>query len=157
MPAAYSMASITWIVRYIIIKRRKSIYAAYPGLTESERLFNKFGALYFETGDYNKSISYFEKALAQVQEKLPVNLFFVINYKNNIATALMKLGRYKQAMEIFKDLLAYGNPADELLYNTGTPILKWAIIHRPGNILGRIRNMDFEKYSSLTKLFIRLQ
>ena len=100
-------------------KKAEGIYAAYPGLSESERLLNKFGALYFETGDYNKSISYFEKALSQLQGKSTANIYFITNYKNNIATALMKLGRYEQALEIFKELLAYGNPADELLYNTG--------------------------------------
>ena len=82
-------------------KRAESIFSDHPGLAESERLFNKFGALYFETGDYNKSISYFEKALTRVLNRPPVNVFFVVNYKNNIATALMKLGRYEQALKTF--------------------------------------------------------
>jgi CHAT domain-containing protein len=137
-------------------KKAEGIYAVYPGLTESERLLNKFGALYFETGDYNKSISYFEKALSQVQEKLTVNGFFVINYKNNIATANMKLGRYEQALEIFKNLLAYGNPPDELLYNTGNTYFEMGDYKEARKYLGQIRNMAFEKYSSLTKIFIRL-
>ena len=136
-------------------KKAEGIYAAYPGLTESERLLNKFGALYFETGDYNKSISYFEKALTQVQGKSTANVFFIINYKNNIATALMKLGRYEQALEIFKELLAFGNPADELLYNTGNTYFEMGDYTRARKYLGQIRNMDFEKYNSLTKIFIR--
>ncbi len=138
-------------------KKAEGIYAVYPGLTESERLFNKFGALYFETGDYDKSISYFEKALSQVQEKSTVNGFFVINYKNNIATAYMKLGRYEQALEIFESLLAYGNPPDELLYNTGNTYFEMGDYQQARKWLGQIRNMAFEKYSSLTKIFIRLQ
>ncbi|HET7002756.1 MAG TPA: tetratricopeptide repeat protein, partial [Puia sp.] len=82
-------------------KQAELINNNYPALSESERLFNKFGALYYETGDYNKSISYFKKALSIVESKLPVNTFFVINYKNNIATALMKSGKNKEALEIF--------------------------------------------------------
>ena len=60
-----------------------------------------------------------KKHFPWLKEKTPANIFFIINYKNNIATALMKLGRYNEALDIFNDLLKYGNPADELLYNTG--------------------------------------
>jgi CHAT domain-containing protein/Tfp pilus assembly protein PilF len=138
-------------------KKAEAINASHPGIIESERLFNKFGALYFETGDYNKSISYFEKALALVNEKIPVNPFFLINYKNNIATALMKQGKYNQAIEIFRDLLKYGNTGDELLYNTGTTYFEKGDYANALKYLRQIRHMDMEKYSSLSRLFIRLQ
>ena len=109
-------------------KQAELINNSYPGLSESERLFNKFGALYYETGDYNKSISYFEKALSVVESKSPVNIYFVVNYKNNIATALMKLGKNKDALEIFNDLMRYQNPADELLFNVANTIFrKWEL------------------------------
>src|SRR5664279_1952442 len=137
-------------------KKAEFIHATHPGVAESERLFNKFGALYFETGDYNKSISYFEKALGQVQNKQPANVFFVVNYKNNIATALMKLGRYDQALEIFMELLSYGHPPDELLYNTGNTYFEMGNYVQARKYLGQIKSLDFEKYNSLTKLFIRM-
>jgi CHAT domain-containing protein/tetratricopeptide (TPR) repeat protein len=151
----YSLNNLDSAIEYY--KTAELINARHPGLNESERLFNKFGALYFETGDYNKSISYFEKALSLVESKKPVNRFFVINYKNNIATALMKLGKNDQALEIFRELLKYDQPADELLYNIGNlyfekkeyvPALRW---------LRQIRNLEDEKYNSLIKIFIRLQ
>jgi len=50
-------------------KKAEAISRKYVFLDESERLYNKFGALYYETGDYKKSISYFEKALSIVTEK----------------------------------------------------------------------------------------
>jgi CHAT domain-containing protein/Tfp pilus assembly protein PilF len=129
----------------------------YPGLSESERLFNKFGALYYETGDYNKSVSYFEKALYVVESKSPVNFFFVINYKNNIATALMKLGKNKEALEIFSDLMKYQKPADELLYNVANTYFENENYEKALDYLRRVRNLDLEKFVSLTKIFIRIK
>ena len=129
----------------------------YSGLNESERLFNKFGALYYETGDYNKSISYFEKALSLVQSKKPVNIYFVINYKNNIATALMKQGKYRQALEIFQDLLHYPQPDDVLFYNIGNTYFEEAEYDLSLKYVRKISHLEFEKYSSLIKIFIRLQ
>jgi CHAT domain-containing protein/Tfp pilus assembly protein PilF len=129
----------------------------YPGLSESERLFNKFGALYYETGDYNKSISYFEKALSVVELKSPVNFFFVINYKNNIATALMKLGKNKEALEIFSELMKYQKPADELLYNVANTYFENEDYEKALDYLRRVRNLDLEKFVSLTKIFIRIK
>ena len=137
-------------------KKAEEIYAEYPGISESERLFNKFGALYFETGDYNKSISYFEKALALVQDNSPSNVFFVITYKNNIATALMKLGSYDQALKIFRELLAYGNPADELLFNIGNTYFEKSAYQEAIKYLSRIRHLGFDKLGSMIKIFIRL-
>ena len=128
-----------------------------PALSESERLFNKFGALYYEAGDYNKSISYFEKALSIVESKSPVNIFFVINYKNNIATALMKLGKNKEALEMFSDLMKYQKPEDELLYNIANTYYESEDYEKALAYLRRIRNLDLEKFISLTKLFISIK
>jgi CHAT domain-containing protein/Tfp pilus assembly protein PilF len=137
-------------------KKAEAIYSENTGLTGSERLFNKLGALYFETGDYNKSISYFEKALALVQDNSPSNLFFVITYKNNIATTLMKLGRFDQALKIFRELLAYGNPADELLFNIGNTYFEKSEYHEAIRYLRQVRHLGFDKIGSLIKIFIHL-
>jgi CHAT domain-containing protein/Tfp pilus assembly protein PilF len=138
-------------------RQAERINDKYSGLNESERLFNKFGALYYETGDYNKSISYFEKALSLVQSKRPVNIYFVINYKNNIATALMKQGKYQQALEIFRDLLNYPQPDDVLFYNIGNTYFEEAEYSLSLEYIRKISHLEFEKFSSLIKIFIRLQ
>ncbi len=151
----YNLNNLDSAVYYY--KKAEVVNTKYGDLNESERLFNKFGALYYETGDYNKSISYFEKALSLVEAKKPSNIFFIINYKNNIATALMKLGRYNEALGIFNELLKYENPADELLYNTGNTYYETKNYSYALKYLRKIRNMDFEKYISLTKIFIRNQ
>ncbi len=138
-------------------RKAELVNSRYTGLSESERLFNKFGALYYETGDYNKSISYFEKALSVVESKSPVNFFFVTNYKNNIATALMKLGKNKEALEIFNDLMKYQKPADELLYNVANTYFENENYEKALYFLRRIRNLDLEKFISFTKIFIRIK
>jgi CHAT domain-containing protein/tetratricopeptide (TPR) repeat protein len=136
-------------------KKAEQVKSRNPGLSESERLFNKFGALYYETGDYNTSISYFEKALSLVEEKTPYNTFFIINYQNNIATARMKLGQYDQALKIFRELLKYGHPGDELLYNIGNTYFEEKKDTEALKYIRQIRDFDFEKFTSLTKIFIR--
>ena len=138
-------------------RQAELVNSRYADLSESERLFNKFGALYYETGDYNKSISYFEKALSVVESKSPVNFFFVINYKNNIATALMKLGRNKEALDIFSELIKYQKPADELLYNVANTYFENENYEKALYYLRRVQNLDLEKFISLTKVFIRIK
>jgi len=151
----YSLNNLDSAVYYY--KKAEAINSRHPGLNESERLFNKFGALYFETGDYNKSISYFGKALSLVEKKKPVNIYFIINYQNNIATALMKLGRYDQALTIFRSLLQYRKPGDELLYNIGNTYFETENYGEALKYMRQIRNLEFEKFNGLTKLFIRLK
>jgi CHAT domain-containing protein/Tfp pilus assembly protein PilF len=151
----YSLNNLDSAIYYY--KKAEQIYDRYPDLNESERLLNKFGALYYETGDYNKSISYFEKALSLVEARKPLNVFFVINYKNNIATALMKLGKSREALTIFRDLLNYPNPGDELLYNLANTYYENNNYEEALAFLMKIRNMDFEKNISLTKIYIHLQ
>jgi CHAT domain-containing protein/Tfp pilus assembly protein PilF len=138
-------------------KKAEIINSSYPGLSESERLFNKFGALYYETGDYDKSINYFGKALSIVESKKPYNVFFAITYKNNIATAMMKLGKYREALAIFNDLLKYPNPADELLYNVGNTYFEINDYRQALSYLRKIHHMEFEKFIGLTKIFIHLK
>jgi CHAT domain-containing protein len=151
----YNLNNLDSAVNYY--KKAEAVYDRHPGISEPERLFNRFGALYFETGDYNQSISYFEKALSLVEKKTPVNSFFVVNYKNNIATALMKLGRYNQALNIFRELLQYGNPADEILFNIGNTYFEKENYPEALQYIRLIRHMDFEKFNSLVKIFIRQQ
>jgi CHAT domain-containing protein/Tfp pilus assembly protein PilF len=138
-------------------RKAELVSSNHPGLNESERLLNKLGALYYETGDYNKSISYFEKALSIVEAKTPLNVFFIVNYKNNIATALMKQGKNKEALEIFSDLMKYQNPGDELLFNIANTYFENNNYEEARYYLRKLRNMDFEKFISLTKIFIRLK
>ncbi|MEP7142688.1 MAG: tetratricopeptide repeat protein, partial [Ferruginibacter sp.] len=151
----YNLNNLDSAVYYF--NRAEAINNRYAGLDESERLFNKLGALYYETGDYKKSIIYFEKALSIVEGKKPVNVYFIVNYKNNIATALIKSGAYKKALEIFTDLLQYHISEDELCYNIGNAYIEEGDYNSAQQFLKRISQMDLEKYNSIAKVFISLR
>jgi CHAT domain-containing protein len=126
-------------------------------LNESERLFNKLGVLYYQTGDYRKSINYFEKALSIIQDTKPADVFFIVNYKNNIATALLKLGEYEKSLEIFTSLLQYHIAEDALCYNIGNNYIEEGKYKEALFYLQRIKQMDVEKFNSIAKVFIDLK
>ena len=129
----------------------------YAALNESERLYNKFGALYYETGDYKKSILYFKKALSIVEAGKPVNIFFIVNYSNNIAAALLKLQDYKSAIKIFNTLLPYHIAEDELYYNMGNTYIEAGNYEEGLKFLRRIGQMDQEKFNGMTNVFMQLK
>ena len=118
----YSLNNLDSAVFYYI--SADAISNKYAALNESERLYNKFGALYYETGDYKKNILYFKKALSILEFAKPVNVFFIVNYSNNIAAALLKLQDYKSAIKIFSTLLPYHIAEDELYYNMGNTCIE---------------------------------
>ena len=123
----------------------ENLIGRYPALSESERLYNKSGVLYYETGDYKKSITYFNKALSLVESHQPANIYFIVNYKNNIASALRKLGDYEQAMSIYKSLLPYHINQNELLHNIGVTNLN------AGNYADAIHYLKLVTYNNRVK------
>lgn len=104
-------------------RRAEDLQQRFPSFQDQERLYNKMGVLFYETGDYTRSIPYFRKALAIVMGRPRPEPFLVINYQNNIASALLKLGDYQQAITIFKSLLPMKRYRQELLYNIGSACL----------------------------------
>ncbi|MFT3703458.1 MAG: CHAT domain-containing protein [Agriterribacter sp.] len=99
-------------------EQAEALLLLHPHLEESERLFNKLGVLYYDAGDYKKSIAYFNKALSLVDSS-KTNAYFLVNYKNNIASAYRKLGLYDKALEIYKSLISTNIYKDKLLHNIG--------------------------------------
>lgn len=124
-------------------KQAEDILHKYPGLSDAERLYNKTGVLYYETGDYQKGIRYFNKALSLVDSTRSNNIYFILNYKNNIASALRKLQEYDQALLLYKSLLAYNINRNELLHNIGVTYLD------AGNYAEAIHYLRKVKYNNL--------
>lgn len=85
---------------------------------EAERLYNTLGALYFESGNYLQSKNCFEKALHLI-EKSKGNEIQKVDFQNNIATALNRLGQHHEALNRYLKLLQYENLAKDLSLNIG--------------------------------------
>lgn len=104
-------------------QRAEELLSRHPTLTESERLYNKLGALYYEMGDYRKSLPYFGRALRIIEAREPRDINFMVNYRNNIASALRKLGYTDSAISVYKGLLSFGININDLLHNIGVTYL----------------------------------
>lgn len=80
----------------------------YPSVPEKERLYNVWGALFYESGNYRQSCNYFRKALEIVKSKKPFDKISAINFENNIAASYYRQEQYGQALAIYGRLLKYG-------------------------------------------------
>jgi tetratricopeptide (TPR) repeat protein len=85
-------------------------------LQESQRLYNRLGVMYFETGNYSQAKNYFEKAITLTA---PDEVSLLVNYQINIATLLVKLEEYEQAAILYKQLLGYNIYQNEIYHNLG--------------------------------------
>ena len=105
-------------------ERAEKVYNRYPGVAEAQRLFNSFGVLYYEGGNYRQSINYFRKALQQLYlRKGELDSSAVYSYRNNIASALRHLEQYDSAAVIYKNLLPFTPDRNVLYINLGMTYL----------------------------------
>ncbi|HVF81841.1 MAG TPA: CHAT domain-containing tetratricopeptide repeat protein, partial [Flavisolibacter sp.] len=81
--------------------------AAQP-LRESERLYNIFGGIYFEYGNYRQAKNYFQKAASTLSLTNPSYNELLKNYQLNLATVLYKLEEYEAANTIYQALIPEG-------------------------------------------------
>jgi CHAT domain-containing protein len=126
-----------------------------PAIPETERLYNKLGVLYYETGDYRKSIDYFEKALSIASAKDAGNTDFTIYYKNNIAASLVRMESYAAALGMYKGLLRYRVNTDDLFANMGFAYQQLGDIKNASVFLHQIKQASPEKFNNLTGLFLK--
>ncbi len=105
---------------YIFYKKAEKISEKYAiTLNEEERLYNRLGTMFFETGNYKQATNYFEKA---IQLLLPTNtsyIDFLIKYKLNIAICFQRLDKYTEADSIYKSILPYNSNTNEILVSMG--------------------------------------
>lgn len=104
----------------LYLRRAEQINTMYQGrLDGSERLFNLFGVIHYETGNYRQAVNYFEKALALLAELNPAEKSLRANYKINIGSTLMKIEEYAAAKKIFEEVLTYNVFNNELFHKLG--------------------------------------
>jgi CHAT domain-containing protein len=110
---------------FTVYKKAEEIQDEYPfPLEESQRLFNRLGVMYYETGNYRLAKNYFEKAIAVLNKTTPGDIALLINYKINIASLLVKLEEYEEARKLYQDILPYGQYINEIYHNLGIIELK---------------------------------
>jgi len=138
-------------------KQAEALQQKYPTIPEVERLYNKSGVLYYETGDYKKSITYFRKALSIVEAAAGDNQYFIINYKNNIASALRKLQNYDQALLLYKSLLPYKINTNELWHNIGVTYLDAGNYDEAITYLQKVDYRTVARYNDISRAYLKKQ
>ena len=93
-------------------------------LAEAQRLYNRLGAMYYETGNYRQARNYFEKAIAVLAASGSRDIGLLVNYKINTASLLIKLESYKEAQSVYESILAYHVFTDEINHNLGIISIK---------------------------------
>lgn len=104
--------------KYYLEKAEKSLYK-----NQDPHLYNSFGVLHFEAGNYAQSINYFGKALEIAREENYIDRG-LYTFKSNIATALGRLELYDSAIVLYKEILDLNVRNDEIYINLGMTFLK---------------------------------
>jgi tetratricopeptide (TPR) repeat protein len=113
--------------------------------------------LYYENCYYKNSVKYYTKALSVTESHRPVNVFFVVNYKNNIASALRRLNKHEEAMKIYLSLLPYGINKDELLHNIGLTYLDAGDFASAIHYLKLVRQDNQAKFNNIGYAYLQLK
>ncbi len=107
------------------LKKAEEIVTRYSNMPEAGRVYNKIGALYYQTGNYKQSINYFKKSIDLLYVNDPGYTEFLVQYKTNLGAVYFKLKEYKQAMDIYNGLLALRTPnPTAILHNIGSIFLE---------------------------------
>ncbi len=87
---------------YFLLNRAEKILEKHPNLAEAERLYNSFGMLNFEGGNYRQSLQYFQKANFL---RKTGNNSYDFSFRNNMASALQNLKKSDSSLVIYQQLL----------------------------------------------------
>ncbi|WP_338227359.1 CHAT domain-containing protein [Algoriphagus taiwanensis] len=105
---------------------------------QPERLYNALGVYFFETGNFNRSISYFTKANSYLDAEDPNQLYARYSFLSNKASALYRLGRFDEAQAIYSDLLNFGINKDQILLNLANTYLEQNQGQEALQVLGQV-------------------
>jgi tetratricopeptide (TPR) repeat protein len=95
------------------------------GRGEPERLYNALGVYFFETGNYIRSVSYFDKAQSYLTSgDAEQELYARYSFQSNKASALYHLGEYDSAQRIYAQLLDFDINQDQIRINLANTFLQ---------------------------------
>jgi CHAT domain-containing protein len=104
---------------YSVLGKAEELAGRFHGLPEKDRLYNALGALYYEGGNYLQARDYFSRALGIIRQERPNDKASAINFNNNIASCLYKLGAYREAIGLYTQLIGQGIFSSQLYLNVG--------------------------------------
>lgn len=114
-------------------------------LDGTERLYNRLGAMYYETGNYRQARNYFEKAIITLQSSKKKDNGLLANYAINIAAVDVKLEDYEKAKSGYKKILETGIFSDEIYHNLSIIFLKEENFKEALQYLKKIRYENSKK------------
>ncbi len=130
-------------------KEAEKIATEYPTIEGIERLYNTYGILNFETGNYRQSKNNFEKAITISESKKSPDVNLIVNYKNNLASSLRKLYEFDAAMAIYKSLLPYQVNIDGINQNIASVYLSIGASPQAIYYLHQVKNNNLSKLNDL--------
>lgn len=143
---------------FYYFKSAEQIASRYDNIDEVERLYNKMGALYYQTGNYKQAINYFNKTINSLDKKSANYRELFIQYKINLGAAYFKLKNNEQAMSIYRELLPYNSSIQSsILHNIGIIYLETGEYRKALKTLQPLAYNKQIKYTDLAKVYINLQ
>src|SRR6202012_4613204 len=86
---------------------------------DASRLYNMLGILYYDNGNYRLAKKYFKQALEILKSKKPYDTVFAASLQTNTATSFYRLGQYREALAIYRELLSHNPRIDFVNMNMG--------------------------------------
>jgi CHAT domain-containing protein len=114
----YYLGTLDSAMHYL--ENAEQIFNRFPKLEEANRLFNTFGVLYYEAGNYRQSINYFQRAL----QTGALDNDMVYAYKSNIASALRNLGEYDSSIVVYRSVRTLKADPYEVNINLGATFVE---------------------------------
>ena len=143
---------------FFYFKRAEHIAGNYNGIDEVERLYNKMGALYYQTGNYKQAINYFNKTINSLSKESANYRELYIQYKINVGASYFKLKENEQAMAVYEELLPFKSSIQSsILHNIGIIYLETGDFKKALKILQPLSYDKQIKYNDLAKVYINLQ
>lgn len=117
--------------------------------TEKSRLFNSLGVIYFESGNYNQSINYFNKAKnltvgdKSFDELEPYYQYALFSFLNNIGSSLLQLNQLDSALSLYREMEKSGLNKDQVNTQIANIFLKK---NMPDSSLFHLDKIESEEY-----------
>lgn len=116
-------------------------------LAGSQRLYNRLGAMHYETGNYKQARNYFEKAISLTPSS---EKSLLSNYRINIASLLIKEDDLEAAKKLYESLLPSPDYENEICHNLAIICLKQ---QDPGKAMEYLRRVNYSNDKRSVELY----